>query len=82
MPTVEVCQRKWRWIGHTLRMPTDNIAQRALRWNLQGRGRRVGAPARTWRRSTDAELQAANYSWNDFGYKSMVDALCSNRSQG
>jgi hypothetical protein len=32
--------RKWRWIGHTLRKPTDSIETSALGWNSQGARRR------------------------------------------
>ena len=32
----QIAIRKWRWIGHTLRKPTDNITRQALRWNPQG----------------------------------------------
>jgi hypothetical protein len=26
-------QRKWRWLGHTLRKSPDDITRQALRWN-------------------------------------------------
>ena len=39
----EIKNRKWGWIGHTLRRPEDNVARQALDWNLQGK-RKVGRP--------------------------------------
>ena len=31
--------RKWKWIGHILRKPKENITIQALTWNPQRRGR-------------------------------------------
>jgi hypothetical protein len=35
----EIRQRKWKWIGHTLRQDGESIGKKALDWNPQG-GRR------------------------------------------
>ena len=32
---LEIRQRKWRWLGHTLRRPAIDIAKAALEWNPQ-----------------------------------------------
>ena len=29
-------RRKWKWIGHTLRKPENNITRSALKWSPQG----------------------------------------------
>jgi hypothetical protein len=29
--------RKWKWIGHTLRKPQDDITRQDLEWNPAGR---------------------------------------------
>jgi len=43
-------ERKWGWLGHTLRKSSDDIARQALEWNPQGkRGR--GRPKNTWQRT-------------------------------
>ena len=36
-------KRKWGWMGHTLRKPTDKITRKTLEWNPQGK-RKVGRP--------------------------------------
>ena len=84
---LEIRQRKWRWIGHTLRKPATNITRQALDWNPQGK-RKVGRPRQTWRRSIDAEMRAAGMVWaelkrisqNRVRWRSAVAALCSPRN--
>ena len=39
-------QRKWRWLGHTLRKGQDDITNQSLKWNPQGNGK-VGRPKST-----------------------------------
>ncbi len=29
-------QRKWRWLGHTLRIGQNDITNQSLKWNPQG----------------------------------------------
>ena len=53
----QILQRKWGWIGHTLRKPPANITRQALSWNWRGR------PCNSWRRDTEAELKAQKLSW-------------------
>ena len=36
-----ICRRKWRWIGHCLRRPLNDITRKALEWNPSGK-RKVG----------------------------------------
>ena len=84
----EIRNRKWGWIGHTLRKPASNITRQALDWNPQGK-RKVGRPKQTWRRSTDAEIKAAGTTWaelrrtsqNRVRWRGVVAALCSTRNQ-
>ena len=33
---LEIWQRKWGWLGHTLRRPPGDIAKAALEWNPEG----------------------------------------------
>jgi hypothetical protein len=76
-------RRRWRWIGHALRREQGNIAKTALRWTPEGRRRR-GRPKNTWRRTVEAEAQAANLGWKDLErlaqdrrkWSDLVVALC------
>ena len=36
----QIKRRKWRWLGHTLRKPADNVTRRGLRWTPQGKRKR------------------------------------------
>lgn len=51
---VQIKEKKYRWIGHTLRKDKGEICYKALLWNPQGK-RKVGAPRRTWRNSIQRE---------------------------
>ena len=81
---VKIKKRKWGWIGHTLRKSPSNVTKQALDWNPQGK-RKVGRPKQTWRRSTDAEVNAIGATWaqlrrtsqNRVRWRSVVAALCS-----
>ena len=33
----QIHERKWGWIGHTLRKPASNITRQALTWEPQGK---------------------------------------------
>ena len=84
----QILQRKWGWIGHTLRKPPANITRQVLSWNPQGKRRR-GLPCNSWRRDTEAELKAQKLSWkgacdaaqNRVCWRGIVDGLCSNWSR-
>ena len=55
--------RKWKWIGHVLRMDNTRICTTALTWHPEGK-RKVGRPKTTWRRTTEQErLQLGWKSW-------------------
>ena len=79
----QIRRRRWRWIGHVLRLPTDAIARVALRWTPQG-SRNVGRPAETWRRTVEAEMKQQGWSWSFLEHtardrvewRSLVEALC------
>ena len=81
----DVKKRKWGWIGHTLRKPSDNITRQALDWNPQGK-RKVGRPKLTWRRSVESEVKTTGLSWaqlkttaqNRVRWRGVTAALCSN----
>ncbi|CAG9136433.1 unnamed protein product [Plutella xylostella] len=60
---IDIQERKWRWLGHTLRRPDDHIPKVALQWKPQGGSRRPGRPAHTWKRSIYSEAQEKGKSW-------------------
>ncbi|XP_052567667.1 uncharacterized protein LOC128093856 [Culex pipiens pallens] len=87
---VEIQERKWRWISHTLRKDAHEICREAPDWNPQGqRGR--GRPRGSWRRSLHQEISAVDgtLSWrqvkakaeNRQQWKSFNAALCSTGEQ-
>ena len=60
--TEEIRRRRWRWIGHVLRLPLTATARVALRWtpdDQRGRGR----PNETWRRTVEAEMKQQRWTW-------------------
>ena len=57
-------RKRWRWIGHVLRRPTNDLARVALRWTPEGK-RKQGRPKTTWRRTVEAEMKAHGYSWGE-----------------
>ena len=60
----EIGQRRWRWIGHTLRKPNSSITRHALQWNPQGR-RNPGRPRATWRRGIEDDLKRKDLTWRE-----------------
>jgi hypothetical protein len=67
--------RKWKWIGHTWRRPSNEITPQALEWNPPGKRNR-GRYRNTWRRTVEKELAADRIRW-----RGTVEALCSIRSE-
>ena len=72
----EIRERRWKWIGHTLRRGANEICREALDWNPQGQRRR-GRPRGSWRRSLANDIQTVdgNLSWRQ------VKAIAGNRQQ-
>jgi len=59
---LQIRKRKWRWLGHTLRKPSDDITRQALEWNLQGKWGRE-RPRKTWRRTVLEEAKGVTKTW-------------------
>ena len=86
---IQICRRRWRWIGHTLRKPRDSITRRALTWNPQGKRKR-GRPRNSWRRDLNKDMNDMGLDWNSIEriatdrrrWRKLVDDLCSQRSEG
>lgn len=54
--------RRWRWIGHVLRMPPTSLPRVAHRWTPDGRRNR-GRPKETWRRTVETEMKKQGWAW-------------------
>ena len=60
-----VRRRRWRWIGHVLRMDKNKHVRTALTWTPEGKRKR-GRPKETWRRTVERELKELGFrSWAD-----------------
>jgi hypothetical protein len=78
----EIRQRKFGWIGHTLRKDDSEPCKAALQWNPQGKRAR-DRPRNSWQRTTLNE--SGKHSWSDLrfiarnreGWRRFVDNLCS-----
>ena len=70
---VEIKQRRWRWIGHTMRKPCSNITNYSRKWNPQGKRKR-GRPRSSWKRDLESEMKEMGTSCAE------VTALAQDRS--
>ena len=68
METILRRRRIWRWLGHVLRKPSDDMTKVALRWTPEGKRKR-GRPKTTWRRTIEGEMKTRGYSWNSIEKK-------------
>ncbi|XP_063447098.1 uncharacterized protein LOC134726617 [Mytilus trossulus] len=59
----DVIERRWRWIGHVLRMDANSICSVALTWKPEGK-RKVGRPKTSWRRTVETER--TSLGWNSW----------------
>ncbi|GFR94835.1 endonuclease-reverse transcriptase [Elysia marginata] len=60
----EVNRKRWRWLGHVLRMSKPRHPLFALTWNPQG-ARKKGRPQSTWRRSVENERVESGKTYNE-----------------
>ncbi|GFR79594.1 hypothetical protein ElyMa_005878800 [Elysia marginata] len=85
----EVKKRRWRWLGHVLRMSKSRHPLIALTWNPQG-ARKKGRPQGTWRRSVESERVESGKTWNELNWlaqdrcecRKFVGVLCSQEDYG
>ena len=61
---LEIRQRKWGWLGHTLRRPPGDIAKAALEWNPQGTTPR-GRPRTTCRGTILEDIRHQGKTWKE-----------------
>ena len=52
--STQIKTRRWRWIGHVLRMKPDSLPRTALTLAPEGKRKR-GRPRETWRRTVEKE---------------------------
>ena len=63
--STEVKLRRWKWVGHILRMEKNSKCETALTWKPEGR-RKVGRPKTTWRSTIENERRILGWnSWNE-----------------
>ncbi|XP_048759391.2 uncharacterized protein LOC125668988 [Ostrea edulis] len=81
--STQIKQRRFRWLGHLLRMPSEKIPKTALHWTPPGK-RKPDRPRTTWRRTIQVELQEEGYTWvqaqhlakDRDKWRKLVGALC------
>ena len=77
-----VRKRRWRWIGHVLRMDRTEHARTAITWKPDGR-RKPGRPKTTWRRMVEKEMKSMGMNtWEDAGRVAKNRALWRNLTSG
>ena len=84
----QISRRKWRWIGHTLRKPRDDITRQSLQWMPRGK-RKTGRPKTTWKRSCEEEMNLCGLTWDVLQesaqdrvqWRLIIEALCSTRNE-
>ena len=84
-----VQQRRWKYIGHTLRKEPTALPRVALRWTPAGK-RRTGRPKETWRRTTERQMKDKGWTWGYMErcaadrprWRSLVAALCEQYHDG
>ncbi len=87
--SIVVQKRRWRWLGHVLRMRADPVPRVVLRWTPQGKRSR-GRPKETWRRTVQKDLlehgltmEAARQQAEDRQmWRSLMEAPCATRHYG
>ena len=60
--TQQVRRKRWKWIGHVLRMPPAALPRVALRWTPDGRRKR-DRPKETWRKTVEKEMKENSWRW-------------------
>lgn len=84
----EIKRRRFRWLGHVLRMEEERIPKIALRWTPPGKRKR-GRPKTTWRRTVMAELTEKGITWGQAQHiardrdrwRELTEALCPSRDE-
>ena len=84
-----VKERRWKFIGHTLRKEQGNDCVTAMTWAPEGKRKR-GRPRETWRKTVEKERKNAGWTtWNQVRtiamdrkkWREQVEALCATRHE-
>ena len=59
---ITIARRRWRWVGHVLRIDQGSIPRVAVGWKSEGHRKR-GRPRMTWRPTAEAEATTMRHSW-------------------
>jgi hypothetical protein len=81
---LQITNRKWGWLGNTLRKPPDVISRKALEWSPYGKRAR-GRPRNTWRGTVLEEAKGVKKTWaeiktdakNRVRWRIHMEVLCS-----
>ena len=81
--TKTISRRKWRYLGHALRMDEKRIPPQAWTW-MSTRKRKRGRPRTTLRITVQRDMQTGNISGIDLnekvgdrtGWRALLSALC------
>ena len=84
----EIKRRRFRWLGHVLRMEENRISKVALRWTPPGKRKR-GRPKTTWCRTVMDELKEGELTWGQAqheardrnSWRGVIEALCPRRDE-
>ena len=77
-----ITRKRWRWIGHVMRMNANSVTKYAIHWTPEGKGK-SGRPKTTWPRTVEEKTKQTNHSWSTLqrltsdrqGWRSLVAAL-------
>jgi len=58
-------ERRFRWLGHVLRIDHQRIPQQALYWQVPGYKRGPGRPRANWRSTVNKDLQKTGFTWEE-----------------
>ena len=88
--TEVIRKRRWKWIGHVMRMRPSDDSRIAMAWTPPG-CRSRGRPKGSWRRMVNQEME--RYGWRSWSevreaaesrekWRQFIAALCNSRSEG
>ena len=60
-----VAERRFRWLGHLIRLPDGRPAKHALKWIPEVGKRKQGSPKQTWRRTVRDDLRRVGLTWEN-----------------
>ena len=70
-----VTERRFRMVGHILRLPDHQAAKVAISWTPADGRRKTGRPKKTWHRTFQQDLQMVDFKWEE------VECVATDRSK-